>query len=144
MRTLVHLSYSTCHLKFCHWYWIWLRFALNFFIVGTFFAMAPPLIAPRNFKHKFFFFDHVLINLSYIASTSQNFKLGVVNPSQVELDLTNSKKRKKMYGMNCCFQDSWARKFSCAKYVVCIDINVTYVKCKVYIIFEGWNKLLVP
>jgi hypothetical protein len=67
---------------------------LNFFIVGAFFAMAPPLIAPKNFKHKFFFFDHVP-NLSYIASTSQNFKLGVVNPSQVELDLTNSKKRKK-------------------------------------------------
>jgi hypothetical protein len=144
IRIVVHSSYSTCHLKFCHWCWIWLRFALNFFIVGTFVAMAPPLIAPRNFKHKFFFlFNHLLINLSYIASTSQNFKLDVVNPFQVELDLINNKKRKKMYGMNCCFQNSWAMKFSCAKSVVCIDINVIYVKCKVYIIFEGWNKLLV-
>jgi hypothetical protein len=44
--------------------------------------MAPPLIAPRNFKHKFFFFNHVLINLSYIANTSQHFKLGVVSLSQ--------------------------------------------------------------
>ncbi len=46
--------------------------------------------------------------------------------------------------MNYCFQDSWATKLPWVESIVGVDGKVTHVKCKVYIIIEGRNKLFVP
>jgi hypothetical protein len=60
-----------------------------------------------------------------------------VDPTQVKLDLVNSKKRKKMYEMNCCFQNSWVAKLPWAKSIVGVDGKVTQVKRKACIVIEG-------
>jgi hypothetical protein len=39
----------------------------------------------------------------------------VFNPTQLEANLANNKKRKKMYELNCHFQVSWVAKLPWAK-----------------------------
>jgi hypothetical protein len=55
----------------------------------------------------------------------------VVDPPQVKANLTNNKKRKKIYKLNFSFQDSWATKFPWEKYIMDVDKKVTQVKFKV-------------
>jgi hypothetical protein len=66
------------------------------------------LAIPKNFKHKFFFFDQVPIDLSNAASSNKNFKplVVLIDLAQVATKLTNNKKRKKNYELNCHFQGS--------------------------------------
>jgi hypothetical protein len=70
--------------------------------------MVPPLEIPKTFQNKFFWKD--LIDPSIIATT--NNELDVVVIAQVEANLPNSHKRKKMYELNCRFQNSWAIRLS--------------------------------
>jgi hypothetical protein len=56
--------------------------------------MAPPLAILTNFKHKFFFSDHVLTNPSNVANTSIKLDV-VIDPTQAKLYLANNKKGRK-------------------------------------------------
>jgi hypothetical protein len=60
--------------------------------------VAPPLAMPKNFKHNFFFSNHVPMDPSIVASLSQNVKsiVLVVDPTQVEAKLVNNKKKNKL------------------------------------------------
>jgi hypothetical protein len=49
-----------------------------------------------------------------------------------------------MYELNHRFQNSWAIKFPCAKFVVDVDGKVTHVKCKVCNVKGRQNKFLMP
>jgi hypothetical protein len=49
-----------------------------------------------------------------------------------------------MYEMNCRFQNSWGTKLPWAESIMGVDGKITQVKCKMCIIIEGRNKLLVP
>jgi hypothetical protein len=63
----------------------------------VFVGMTPPLIIPKNFKHKFvLIYNCVFINPSNVANTSQNPKpdVAIVNLTQAKIDLTNNKKKK--------------------------------------------------
>ncbi len=51
---------------------------------------------------------------------------------------------KKIYELNCCFQESWVTKLPWENFVASVDGKVTQVKCKVYNVMERWNKLLMP
>jgi hypothetical protein len=66
-------------------------------------------IPKKKFKHKFFILDCVPIDPSNVASTNIEPDV-VIDLTQVEIDLANSKKRKKMNELNRHFQDSWAAK----------------------------------
>ncbi len=55
-----------------------------------------------------------------------------------------SNKKKRMYEVNCHFQDPWATKLFWVEYVVGVDGKITQVKCKMCTIIEGGKKLLVP
>ncbi len=46
--------------------------------------------------------------------------------------------------MNCHFQDWWVTKLPLTKSIVGVDGKVTHVKCKVCIVIERQDKLLVP
>jgi hypothetical protein len=78
------------------------------------------------------------VDPSILASSNQNveYVVLVVDPTQIKAELVNNKK-KKMYYMNCRFQDSWATKLPWVESIVGVDGKVTQVKCKVYIIIEG-------
>jgi len=49
-----------------------------------------------------------------------------------------------MYEMNCRFQNSWGTKLPWTESIMGVDGKITQVKCKMCIIIEGRNKLLVP
>jgi hypothetical protein len=68
----------------------------------------------------------------------------VLNLAQVETNLESSKKQKRLYEMNLCFQNTWAAKLPWAKSMVGVDGKVHQVKCKVYNKIKGCDKLLVP
>ncbi len=106
--------------------------------------MALPLAMPKNFKHNFFSLIMFLWILLLLQVLTKMLSLVlVVDPTQVEVDLANSKKRKNIYEMNRRFQNSWVAKLPWAKFVVCVDGKITQVKCKACIVIEGRNKLLV-
>ncbi len=79
----------------------------------------------KKFKHKIFILDCVPIDPSNVASTTIEPDVVVIDLTQVEIDLANSKKRKKMNELNRHFQDSWATKLPWAKFVVGVDGKVT-------------------
>lgn len=53
--------------------------------------MAPPLVIPKHFKHKFFFSNCVPL----LIHTSNELDV-VIDPTQVKTNLVNSKKREKI------------------------------------------------
>ncbi len=53
--------------------------------------MAPPLVIPKHFKHKFFFSNRVPL----LIHTSNELDV-VIDPTQVKTNLVNSKKREKI------------------------------------------------
>jgi hypothetical protein len=55
----------------------------------------------------------------------------VVDPPQVKANLTNNKKKKKIYKLNFHFQDSWATKLPQEKSIIGVKEKVTQVKFKV-------------
>jgi hypothetical protein len=71
-----------------------------------------PLGLPKDFKDNFFFFDQISLIFTHGVSFRQT---PMANLDYVILDLTqvesNLKKNRKMYEMNCHFQDAWASKF---------------------------------
>ncbi len=67
----------------------------------------------------------------------------LVDPTQVATYLASSKKRKKIYELNHHFQDSWVVKLPWAESIVGVKGKAIEVKCKVYNVIDGRNKLLV-
>jgi hypothetical protein len=67
----------------------------------------------------------------------------LVIPTQVATYLTNSKKRKKIYELNCHFQDSWVVKLLWVESIVGVKGKTIEVKCKVCNVIDGRNRLLV-
>jgi hypothetical protein len=61
-----------------------------------------------------------------IASSNQS-----VDPAQIETNLANSKKIKKMYEMNHRFRGSWVAKLPWVEFIMGVVGKVTWVKCKV-------------
>jgi hypothetical protein len=43
---------------------------------------------------------------------------------------------KKIYELNCCFQESWVTKLPWENFVIAVDGKLTQVKCKVYNVME--------
>jgi hypothetical protein len=62
-----------------------------------------------------------------IASSNQNVEsiVLVVDPTQIETNLANIKRIKKMYEMNHRFQDSWVAKLPWVEFIVGVDGKVT-------------------
>ncbi len=81
------------------------------------------------------------------ATCNQSLEIDVdcafIDSIQVEVELKNNKKWKKVYEMNYHFQDAWVAKLPWAKLVVVVDGRVHKVKCKVYSKIEKCDKLLV-
>jgi hypothetical protein len=65
--------------------------------------MAPPLVIPKHFKHKFFFSNRVFL----LIHTSNELDV-VIDPTQVKTNLVNSKKQNKKNELNYHFQDLWS------------------------------------
>jgi hypothetical protein len=86
--------------------------------------MAPPLVVPKSFEHKFFF-KSCFIDPSNVASINIELNDVVIVLTQIEADLANNKKVKKNYELNCCFQESWLTKFPWEKFVEGVDGKVT-------------------
>jgi hypothetical protein len=67
-------------------------------------------------------FDQISLILTHGVSFRQT---PIANFDDVILDLTqvesNLKKNKKMYEMNCHFQDAWTTKLACVKFMVNVD-----------------------
>ncbi len=97
--------------------------------------MAPPSVVPKNFKHKFFL-NRVFINPSNVASINIELNDVVITLTRIKADLTNNKKMKKKYELNCCFQESWVTKLPWENFVIAVDGKLTQVKCKVYNVME--------
>jgi len=57
--------------------------------------MAPPLAILTNFKHKFFFSDHVSTNPSNVANIIIKLDVVIIDPTQAKVDLVNNKKGRK-------------------------------------------------
>jgi hypothetical protein len=77
-----------------------LRCEILTFIFVVPFAMASPLIVPKNFKHNFFSLILLLWILLLLQCFSQNVEsiVLVVDQTQVEANLANNMKRKKCMG----------------------------------------------
>jgi hypothetical protein len=61
----------------------------------------------------------------------------VINLAQSIANFASSKKQRKLYELNLCFQNSWATKFPQVKIVVGVDRKVTHVNFKVCNVIEG-------
>lgn len=85
--------------------------------------------------------------LIHDATCNQSLEVDVdcviIDSIQVEVEVENNKKWKKVYETNYCFQDAWVAKLLWAKLVVVSDGRVHKVKCKVYSKIEKCAKLLV-
>ncbi len=66
----------------------------------------------KDFKHKLFFSNHVHVVFTPIANSSQIHEVDYImfDPAQAKANVKANKKRKKVYEMNCQFQDTWATK----------------------------------
>jgi hypothetical protein len=64
--------------------------------------MAPTQL-PKDFKHKFFFYDYVLVVFTSSASSNQIHEVNCImlDLAKVEVDVEVNKKWKKVYEKNC-------------------------------------------
>jgi hypothetical protein len=85
--------------------------------------LAPPLELPKTFQNKFL--KKNLIDPSIITTTNSELDVVIIDLAQVKVDLPNNHKRKKMYELNCHFQNSWAIKLPWAKSIMGVDGKVT-------------------
>jgi hypothetical protein len=67
---------------------------------------------PKDFKHKFFFYDCVVVFTSN-ANSNQIHEVNCImlDLTKVEVDVEVNKKWKKVYERNCRFQDTWCDKW---------------------------------
>jgi hypothetical protein len=84
--------------------------------------MAPLLEVPKTFKNKFLKKD--VTDPSIIATTNSELDVVVIDLTQVEANLPNSHKRKKMYELNRHFQNSWAIKLPWVESIMGVDGKV--------------------
>ncbi len=100
----------------------------------------------QGFQAHVFFSNCVPMVLILSVSSNQNVRPIVWSliQNQTKINIKASKKWKKVYEMNCWFQNTSATKLFWAKSIVNVDGVVNKVKCDVYIRIKGHKKLLVP
>jgi hypothetical protein len=66
----------------------------------------------KDYKHKLFLSDCVLMVFTHGTSFSQIREVNYImfDPARAKANVKGSKKRKKVYEMNCRFQDTWDTK----------------------------------